>query len=304
MCNYTYHHDPTCGHIASFNIDTCTTFTSSLRTAESKSDQKPICCTKTVHSHKIISQTHPSLCLQCEQEWMERAKMRVRAMALGETLLDQYDEEQANLAQLEGLYYPPKVGMTFIFTTPRDKEKKLIGSGITMGDGEQCNNDIDAEPDIFIDASVDYFVNGDANSSESDCEGAYECDADEAGESCLTNSPFASQDSSFFEQRQYFHFDIDYENSSISEEYVHVSAVDDESSDDDIELVFLDYPGATPDHGKLLHDLDSSSDSIDRIEFFDLNPASSNPEIFPGPRGRREHGIDTRGSAGKGVQRI
>lgn len=204
---------------------------------------------------------------------MERAKKRVKAMALGETLLDKYDEEQPVFVQLEGLDCPPKVGMSFTFSAPKGKEKKLIGLGIAMDGGVQ--SDDDAETDIFIDAGVDYFISGD----ESDYEDAYEHDTDEDGESCSTNSPFASQDSSFFEQRQYFDFDFDYENSPIPEEYVHVSAVDDESSgDDDIELVYLDYPNATPDHGKLLHDLDSSSDNFENVEYFDLCPTSSHPE--------------------------
>lgn len=281
MCNYTYHHDPTCGHIASFNVDTCTAFTSSLRMAESETDKHPVSCTKAIHSHDLVSPANPSLCLQCEQEWMERAKKRVKAMALGETLLDEY-EEQPEFVQLEGLDCPPKVGLTFTFSAPEGKQKKLIGLGITMDDVEQKNYDADVENDIFINAGVDYLINKDDDGPECDYENAHEHDTDEDGESCPTNSPFTSQDSSFFEQRQYFDFDFDYdyENSPIPEEYVHVSAVDDESSgDDDIELVYLDYPKATPDHGKLLHDLESSSESIEIIEFFDLSRASSHPEI-------------------------
>lgn len=213
---------------------------------------------------------------------MERAKKRVKTMALRETLLDEYDEEQPDFVQLERLDCPPKVGMTFTFSAPKDKEKKkkkLIGLGIAMGDDVQSDDDTD-ETDLFIDAGVDYFISGDDN-DESDYEDAndHDTDEDEDGESCPTNSPFASQDSSFFEQRQYFDFYFDYENSPIPKEYVHVSAVDDESSgDDDIELVYLDYPRATPDDGKLLHDLDSSSDSFENVEYFDLSPTSSHPE--------------------------
>lgn len=199
-------------------------------------------------------------------------------MKLGETLLDEYDEEQPKFVQLQGLDCPPKVGMTFTFSAPKDKEKKLIGLGVTMGDGVQCNDDDDdAEIDIFIDAGVDYFISGDDN-DDSDYEDAHQHDTDDNGEPCPTNSTFTDQSSSFFEQSQYFDIYFDYGNSPTPEEYVHVSAIDDESSDDDdIELVYLDYPDATLDHGKLLHNLDSSSDSFEDLEYFDLSPTSSHP---------------------------
>lgn len=208
---------------------------------------------------------------------MERAKKRVKVMALGETLPDEYDEEQPDFVQLDGLDCPPKVGMTFTFSALKDKEKKKLIGSITMGDDIQYDN----ETDMFIDAGVDYFISGDDNGHESHYEDANEYDAgeDEDGESCPTNSPFASQGSSFFEERQYLDFDFDYKFSPTPEEYVHVSAVDDESSsDDDIELVYLDYPNATPYHGKLPHELDSSSDSFQNVEYFNLSPTSSYSE--------------------------
>lgn len=201
---------------------------------------------------------------------MERAKKRVKAIGTangyykenGNALMEV--EEKPSFLPLEGLDYPPKVRMTFTFTTPKGKKEKLIGLGITMDGGVQSDADSDVDSDLFY-SEVD-------NGYGSDYEDANEHGADEDGESCRTNSPFASPSSSFFENQQFFDFDA--EDTTTPYEYLYASAIDDDSTDEDIELVYLDYPKATSELEKYLHDLDSDSGS-DSIEFFDLSPASS-----------------------------
>ena len=136
MCNYTYHHDPNCGHINSFSVDACPAFTCSLRQAE---DGNPIACTEPTHKHDIIHPSNPSLCIQCEREWIEIVKAGVQSAK------DKRDsDEEPGLVSLEGMNSPIEVGMAI--TSPKDradvrnaesrskskgKQPALIGLGIS-----------------------------------------------------------------------------------------------------------------------------------------------------------------------------
>lgn len=103
MCNYTYHHDPFCGHIASFNVEACAAFTCALRNA---GDGHPKSCPKPVHNHDLISPYSPSLCYQCELKWVEDVKSKANAVKENTA-----DADKTDFLSLEGMDSPPTVRM-------------------------------------------------------------------------------------------------------------------------------------------------------------------------------------------------
>ncbi|KAL2870533.1 uncharacterized protein BJX67DRAFT_377889 [Aspergillus lucknowensis] len=64
MCNYTYHHYPTCGHIANFTLAACVELINSLRL------RAPLLRGHEVHAtHNLAPFTQVNACMQCEAEW-------------------------------------------------------------------------------------------------------------------------------------------------------------------------------------------------------------------------------------------
>jgi hypothetical protein len=68
MCNYTYHHYPSCGHISNWSMTSCLEYTNKLRLA---GPERSIACTNIKASHDLLLSTQPSMCVQCESEWAE-----------------------------------------------------------------------------------------------------------------------------------------------------------------------------------------------------------------------------------------
>ncbi|KAI9928436.1 hypothetical protein ASPWEDRAFT_738192 [Aspergillus wentii DTO 134E9] len=67
MCQYNYHHYIHCGHIANFTIDTCIDITNLLRQPNSTTTNRS--CTRIDIAHDLLPSSHPTLCLQCENDW-------------------------------------------------------------------------------------------------------------------------------------------------------------------------------------------------------------------------------------------
>lgn len=127
MCNYTYHHDPNCGHINSFSVDACPAFTCSLRQAE---NGKPIVCTEPTRKHDIVHPSNPSLCIQCEHEWAERVKAGIQSVK------DKRDsDEEPGLVSLEGMNSPIEVGMAI--TSPKDRADAKNAESRSKNKGKQ-----------------------------------------------------------------------------------------------------------------------------------------------------------------------
>lgn len=133
MCKYTYHHDPSCGHISSFNLDTCTAFTSSLRNTES--EKRPITCAKTVHNHDLVHPSNPVLCLQCEWEWMAKreAKGKERAEEDDSEEEESDYEDGPEFLSLEGLTSPMEAWM--MVARPKEQEDRR-GENRAADEGE------------------------------------------------------------------------------------------------------------------------------------------------------------------------
>lgn len=181
MCKYTYHHDPNCGHIASFNLDTCTAFTSSLRHTES--DKRPIACTKTVHNHDLVHPSKPVLCLQCEQEWMEKREAKGKERAEDDSEEEESDyEDGPEFLSLEGLTSPMEAWM--MVARPKEQEdhpcenkaidegkgesrESLFGLGITT-DGKAVADDAKIYPTIHDNGNGNHYDNDGKSPVQSD----------------------------------------------------------------------------------------------------------------------------------------
>ncbi|KAJ5457708.1 hypothetical protein N7475_009096 [Penicillium sp. IBT 31633x] len=68
MCNYTYHHYPSCGHISNWSMTSCQEYTNKLRLA---GPERSVSCTVINASHDLLLSTQPSMCVQCESEWAQ-----------------------------------------------------------------------------------------------------------------------------------------------------------------------------------------------------------------------------------------
>lgn len=68
MCRQTYHHYPSCGHIANWTTESCIEFTNSLRGLFM---DQIASCPKTETTHDLLPLTHPTFCFQCEREWQK-----------------------------------------------------------------------------------------------------------------------------------------------------------------------------------------------------------------------------------------
>ncbi|OJJ50769.1 hypothetical protein ASPZODRAFT_21296 [Penicilliopsis zonata CBS 506.65] len=68
MCLYTYHHYPSCGHIASWSIDSCIGFTKGLRglAALKPNSTQKYCCSSIRETHDLLAFSAQSPCQQCE----------------------------------------------------------------------------------------------------------------------------------------------------------------------------------------------------------------------------------------------
>lgn len=65
MCKYTYHHYPSCGHIANWTLDSCIGFTSSLRLMRAG---HIMVCKESETTHDLLPVTHFTACFQCDRE--------------------------------------------------------------------------------------------------------------------------------------------------------------------------------------------------------------------------------------------
>ncbi|RJE22885.1 hypothetical protein PHISCL_04781 [Aspergillus sclerotialis] len=68
MCKQTYHHYPSCGHIANWTVDSCIEFTNTLRDMV-VGQMMP--CPRTQTTHDLLPLSHPTFCYQCEREWQK-----------------------------------------------------------------------------------------------------------------------------------------------------------------------------------------------------------------------------------------
>lgn len=68
MCKQTYHHYPSCGHIANWTVDSCIEFTNTLRDMVMG---QMMSCPKTQTTHDLLPLSHPTFCYQCEREWQK-----------------------------------------------------------------------------------------------------------------------------------------------------------------------------------------------------------------------------------------
>lgn len=160
MCKYTYHHDPNCGHITSFNVDICSAFTCSLRQVE---DGRPILCTKPTYKHDLVHPSKPSLCVQCERDWVENVKTKVQ-------FVNDKSEggKEPGFVSLEGMSSPIEVGMTVFSQKDRvnehihanahyeggevkDKGKQSDLSGLGISSGTDAVH-VDGNPSITSNA--------------------------------------------------------------------------------------------------------------------------------------------------------
>lgn len=137
MCNYTYHHDPFCGHIASFNVEACSAFTCALRNVEGGN---PISCPKPVHNHDLISSFNPTLCYQCEREWVEDVKTKAKIVKDNRT-----DTDKTDFLSLEGMNSPPTIHMAM--DNPKDHSRKNSSFNEQGKDNEPA--DIGTQPAIY-----------------------------------------------------------------------------------------------------------------------------------------------------------
>ncbi|KAJ5496480.1 hypothetical protein N7463_008467 [Penicillium fimorum] len=65
MCNYSYHHYPSCGHISNWGMTGCQEYTNNLRLA---GPERSVSCTRIDISHDLLPSTHPNMCVECESE--------------------------------------------------------------------------------------------------------------------------------------------------------------------------------------------------------------------------------------------
>lgn len=137
MCNYTYHHDPFCGHIASFNVETCAAFTCALRNA---GDGNPISCPKPVHSHDLISPYSPSLCYQCEREWIDDVKTKAK-----EVKDNSAEADKTDFLSLEGMNFPPTVHMAI--GSPKDHPREH--GSLSEQDKDNIFPDPGTQPNVY-----------------------------------------------------------------------------------------------------------------------------------------------------------
>ncbi|KAJ5491926.1 hypothetical protein N7453_010023 [Penicillium expansum] len=66
MCNHTYHHYPSCGHISNWSMTSCQEYTNKLRLA---GPERSASCAQIKPSHDLLLSSEPSMCVQCESEW-------------------------------------------------------------------------------------------------------------------------------------------------------------------------------------------------------------------------------------------
>lgn len=71
MCKNTYHHYPSCGHIANWTVDSCIEFTNALRLQPAG---QMFFCEETETTHDLLPLTCATMCFQCEREWQEEIK--------------------------------------------------------------------------------------------------------------------------------------------------------------------------------------------------------------------------------------
>jgi hypothetical protein len=73
MCRYTFHHYTRCGHICSFDIQSCVELLNLLRrSSQPGSDYPELSCTNIKVEHGLFSTEEEVYCLQCDLDWPEQ----------------------------------------------------------------------------------------------------------------------------------------------------------------------------------------------------------------------------------------
>ncbi|KAJ5199709.1 hypothetical protein N7491_009493 [Penicillium cf. griseofulvum] len=168
MCNYTYHHYSSCGHISNWSMSSCQEYTNKLRLT---GPERSVSCTQIEYSHDLLLSTLPSMCVECESEWAE-------SLSNGDSQTQTTNSYRA----IEGL----------------DAAGHIIQvsavSNSTSDDSNASSSDHSDNGQIFLGAAVDDSGNADAHNSghsdngqscprgiavelKADCECEVPCDA-------------------------------------------------------------------------------------------------------------------------------
>ncbi|KAJ5355902.1 hypothetical protein N7517_010511 [Penicillium concentricum] len=138
MCNYSYHHYPSCGHISNWSMTGCQEYTNSLRLA---GPERSVSCTMIDLSHDLLPSTHPNMCVECESE-------RTKNLS---SLRDSQTQASSSYRTIEGL----------------DATGNIIQvnavSDSTPDDRDTSSTDHSDNDQVFLGAAVDDSGNGDAD---------------------------------------------------------------------------------------------------------------------------------------------
>ncbi|KXG47197.1 uncharacterized protein PGRI_010670 [Penicillium griseofulvum] len=138
MCNYTYHHYSSCGHISNWSMTSCQEYTNKLRLA---GPERSVSCTHIEDSHDLLS-TQPSMCVECESEWAEN-------ISNGDIQTQPSNSYQA----IEGIDTIGHIIQVNAVSNP------------TSGDRDTSSTDHSDNGQIFLGAAVDDSGNADADNS-------------------------------------------------------------------------------------------------------------------------------------------
>lgn len=142
MCKHTYHHYPGCGHISNWSMTSCQEYTNKLRLA---GPERSPSCTQILLSHDILFSAQPSMCVQCESEWVENFASRREDQIQSSNsyrLVEAMDDSQII-----------------------DVNARMV-SNPTYDDRDTSSTDHSDNGQVFLGAAVDDSGNGDTDSAD------------------------------------------------------------------------------------------------------------------------------------------
>ncbi|CAI7634400.1 unnamed protein product [Penicillium palitans] len=141
MCKHTYHHYIGCGHISNWSMTSCQEYTNKLRLA---GPERSAPCTQITVSHDLLFSAQPSMCVQCEREWVENFASRRDDQTQSSNsygLVDAMDDSQII-----------------------EVNARMV-SNPTHNDRDTSRTDHSDNGQIFLGAAVDDSGNGDADNA-------------------------------------------------------------------------------------------------------------------------------------------
>lgn len=92
-------------------------------------------CPKPVHNHDLISPYSPSLCYQCERQWVEDVKTKAKSVKENTA-----DTDKTEFLSLEGMDSPPTVRMAMVSSDDHSREHEH--DNVNINEQDNYNNPV------------------------------------------------------------------------------------------------------------------------------------------------------------------